>query len=72
MNTSPGIFSVRAGTGLRFFDRIGEAQDWAETFLSATIRKEYGRGWTDIAKWDGSKWNYIHQKSTTKKARKKR
>lgn len=66
----PGIFSAHHGTNLRFFDRISEAQDWAESQGSgAVIRKEYGRGWTDIAKWNGERWSYIHQKANKSRAK---
>ncbi len=66
-----GIFSVHAGSSLRFFDRISEAQDFAEKHSLATIRKDYGSGWKDVAKWDGLKWSYIHRKPS-KPTRKKR
>jgi hypothetical protein len=62
MTDKLGIFSAHAGSNLRFFDKVSEAQDWAEQHENATLRKDYGAGWQDVASWDGSKWSYIHRK----------
>lgn len=69
---APGIFSAHAGTNLRFFDRVSEAQDWAERHNSAVLRRDYGDGWTDVAKWNGQDWTYIHRKTSKKRAKKTR
>lgn len=60
-------FSVHAGHHLRFFDGISAAQDFAEQFPEARIRKDYGHGRVDVALWHGNRWTYIHQKPTKKK-----
>jgi hypothetical protein len=69
----PGIFSAHSGTQLRFFDKVGDAQDWAEKYPEATIRRDYGKGWTDIAKWSAKegRWSYIHRKTPKTRAKTK-
>lgn len=65
-----GKFSVHAGTNLRFFDVIAKAQDFAERFPAATVRRDYGddaKGYVDAAQWNGVTWTYFHRKASKKK-----
>ena len=55
---APGIFSAHAGTTVKFFDTVTQAQDWAENHATATLRRDYGAGWLDVAHWANGRWTY--------------
>jgi hypothetical protein len=67
--TNP-TFLVHVADGVKFFDKIGEAQDHAERYTAATISKEYEGKWTEVAAWNGLKWTYKHRKTARKAVKK--